>query len=377
MHLGIDSVIASYPNWRLKRIGLLTNDAAQTSTGVKSRVALLKAGFNITKLFSPEHGIDIKGADGASIEHHVDSITQLPVISLYGSQLFPKESDMEDLDILVFDIPDAGTRFYTYLWSMTYWIQTAVKYAKPVYILDRPNPLGGDLQQMAEGPYLSTSISSFIGRFNIPIKHQMTLGELAQYFNDTQHWNASLQIIPCIGWQRNMPFVTVTNASQWIPTSPALKSWNACLLYPGLCFLEATNISVARERPYSFEWIGADWMDVISVKNALSALLGEDLNLEIVDNGLRLTVLEPTSYQSVFVGMMILKIIKDLHPNQFSWSPYPTAVNPTGEKHLNLLLGVENAYALFDLPFETWLIQIQKEIRVKDWYTKAYSYLLY
>jgi uncharacterized protein YbbC (DUF1343 family) len=377
MQLGIDSIIASAPQWRHQNIGFLTNDAAKTQTGVQSRKALLDAGFNIIKLFSPEHGIDIKGADGASMEHHMDALTGLPVISLYGAQLYPSEKDIQDIDVLLFDIPDAGTRFYTYLWSMTYWIQTAAKYHKPVYILDRPNPLGGNFEQMVEGPYLSTSISSFIGRFNIPIKHQMTLGELAQYFNDTQHWNATLHVIPCVDWDRSLPFESIGKAQQWIPTSPALKTWNACLLYPGLCFLEATNISVARTSPNSFEWIGADWLDVKATKNALEILLSEDLTFELLDRGLKLSVIYPENYQSVFSGLIILKIIKDLHPQHFSWSPYPTAVNPTGEQHLSLLLGIENAYLLFDLPFETWLRQIQIALRVKDWNTKVYPYLLY
>jgi uncharacterized protein YbbC (DUF1343 family) len=377
MHLGIDSIIQSTPSWQHQNIGFLTNDAAKTHSGVQSRKALLDGGFNITKLFSPEHGIDIKGADGASMEHHIDALTGLPVISLYGAQLFPSETDIKDIDVLLFDIPDAGTRFYTYLWSMTYWIQTAAKYQKPVYILDRPNPLGGSIAQMAEGPYLSSSISSFIGRFNIPIKHQLTLGELAKYFNDTQHWNATLHVIPCVGWDRSLPFKFIDKAQQWIPTSPALKTWNACLLYPGLCFLEATNISVARNTPYSFEWIGADWMDVKATKNALEILLSEDLTFERLDSGLKISVNDPENYQSVFSGLVILKIIKDIHPHYFSWSPYPTAVNPTGENHLRLLLGIENAYQLFDLPFEIWLREVQIILRVKDWNTKVYPYLLY
>ena len=175
---GIDRILAQSPEWKTKRIGLLTNDAAKTSSGVLNRTALIEAGFNLVKLFSPEHGITATGEDGAKMDDTNDPITGLPIISLYGNKFMPTANDLEEVELMLFDIPDAGTRFYTYLWSMTYWIEAAAKFKKQVIVLDRPNPLGGDLS-MAKGPMLDDSISSFIGRFNIPIKHQCTMGELA------------------------------------------------------------------------------------------------------------------------------------------------------------------------------------------------------
>lgn len=377
MQNGVDVILAQKPSWSTQRIALLTNDAARTNNGIISRKALIENGFNIQKLFSPEHGIDTKGADGMHIDHQIDPITLLPIVSLYGKQLYPNAKDVEDIDIMLFDIPDAGTRFYTYLWSMTYWIQAAASFQKPVFILDRPNPLGGAIYSLAEGPYLSPNISSFIGRFNIPIKHQMTLGELANYFNQTLHWKANLEIIKCHHWDRSLPYSSIDLAQNWIATSPALKTWNACLLYPGLCFFEATNVSVARTSSYSFEWIGAQWLDTKKTLVALQVLLKDDLIIQLHENGLSLKVIDPNSYQSVFTGLIILKMIKDLHPAHFDWQHYPTNVNPTGENHLSLLLGIENAELLFDLPFDKWFIEIQKEIRVKNWFEKVKSYLLY
>ena len=205
LKFGVDIILLNEPVWKNERIAILTNDAARTKTGINSRLALKDAGFNLTKIFSPEHGIQTTGEDGALIHDGHDTITGLPIISLYGKKIMPSEDDLKDIDILLFDVPDAGTRFYTYLWSMTYWIEAAAKYNKQVFILDRPNPLSGN-QSMIEGPMLDETISSFIGRYNIPVKHQCTLGELALYFNTVQKWKANLQVIQCEGWNRAQLF---------------------------------------------------------------------------------------------------------------------------------------------------------------------------
>ena len=201
IQFGIDIVLKNNPDWKTKRIGMLTNDAAKTNTGILSRLALKNEGFHIVKLFSPEHGMDVKGTDGAFMKDGIDEITGLPIISLYGDKFMPSDADIADIDIMLFDIPDAGTRFYTYLWSMTYWIEAAAKYNKQVIILDRPNPLGGSFS-MCEGPMMDEQLKSFIGRFNVPIKHQCSLGELANYFNATQSWNAHLTVIKTEKCQR-------------------------------------------------------------------------------------------------------------------------------------------------------------------------------
>ena len=383
---GVDEIISKLPDWKNSRIGLLTNDAAQTNKGIKSRLALLKAGFNITTLFSPEHGIDVKGIDGAKMDNLIDPLTSLPVISLYGDKFMPNAEDVFDLDILLFDIPDAGTRFYTYLWSMTYWIEAAAKYNKKVIILDRPNPLGGDFT-FAEGPILHESVSSFIGRFSIPIKHQCSLGELARYFNSTQRWNANLEIITCKNWNRNEMFSDWN--LPWVKPSPALQNFEACILYPGLCVFEATNVSVGRGTKYSFEWIGAEWFNLPALVMVWQNMLHEDIKIEpfklplnndgvlTETKGISIKVIDPYSYHSVMTGLLLLKFVKDLHPQDFKWMPYPTQANPLGENHLSLLLGIPNAENLFDQPLQLWLQHITKLLKVESWKTQVESFLLY
>jgi uncharacterized protein YbbC (DUF1343 family) len=308
LQFGIDIIIKNEPDWKKLRIGVLTNDAAKTKTGINSRKALMDTGFNLTKLFSPEHGINAIGTDGALMNDGQDELTGLPIISLYGEKYIPTEIDVNDIDIMLFDIPDAGTRFYTYLWSMTYWIEAAAKYNKQVIILDRPNPLGGSIA-MSEGPMLDDGLSSFIGRFNVPIKHQCTLGELALYFNKTQSWNADLKVIKCEGWNRDLLFYDWN--IRWSNPSPALQNIEATVLYPGLCFFEATNISVGRGTPYSFEWIGANWFNLPAINMVCQNILAKDFKIEtlslpilldgenISTTGIRIKVIEPSNASEI------------------------------------------------------------------------------
>jgi uncharacterized protein YbbC (DUF1343 family) len=386
LQFGIDVILKDSPGWKSKRIGMLTNDAAKTKTGINSRKALKDVGFNLIKLFSPEHGINAIGTDGAFMHDGLDVLTGLPIISLYGEKYMPTASDVNDIDIMLFDIPDAGTRFYTYLWSMTYWMEAAAKYNKQVIILDRPNPLGGNMS-MSEGPMLDENLSSFIGRFNMPIKHQCTLGELAYYFNKTQSLNSNLTVVKCEGWKREQLFYDWN--IPWSNPSPALQNIEANILYPGLCFFEATNISIGRGTKYSFEWIGADWLNLPAINMVCQNILGDDFKIEtlslpinlngeiITTKGIRLKVIEPSAYDAVLNGLLLLKLVKDIHPKDFKWMPYPTNANPTGNHHLSLLLGIPNAEELFELPLQNWLQQMSILLRVDEWRTEIELCLLY
>ena len=386
LQFGIDILLQSTPSWKNKSIALLTNDAATTFLGEKSRKALLDKGFNIVKLFSPEHGIYIKGADGAKMDNEVDVITGLPVVSLYGEKFAPTENELEEIDLLLFDIPDVGVRFYTYLWSMTYWLEAAAKFKKQIVILDRPNPIGGDLK-MTEGPMMDNSIASFIGRYSMPLKHQCTLGELALYFNIKENIHAKLEVIACNNWNRDKLFYDWNKP--WVATSPALQNIEACILYPGLCLFEATNVSVGRGSNLSFEWIGANWFNLPAITMIWQNILSEDIKIEPITlkikkedldseiKGIRIKVIDPYHFNAVLNGLLLLKMIKDIHPKDFEWKPYPTNANPTGENHLSLLLGIENAESLFDLPLKDWLTHIVQSLKVTQWENEMKPFLLY
>lgn len=389
IQFGIDQIIANPPAWKNQRIGLVTNHAATTNGLVPSREALLQNGFAVQKLFSPEHGLDVQGADGHKMKDGIDTLTRLPVTSLYSDKLAPSEEDLSDIDLVIFDIPDVGSRFYTYLWTMTHVMEACAQYQKKLVILDRPNPISGNLQ-LTEGPILDESQASFIGRWPIPIRHSATLGELAAYFNHQKHIGCTLEIIPCANWERNMfqpnwgiPFVA---------TSPAIKSFEAMLLYPGLCLLEATNISEGRGTEHSFCLAGAPWMKAAAVASLLNesgmdeltatplAFTPNDQHAKYFQqkcNGIRLGIRQAAFVQPVSYGLLLIQLIRQLHPDDFAWKPYPTLVNPSGKQHLDKLLGIADSEALFDLPLHRFLAATEKITACKNWEQEIAAYLLY
>ncbi len=383
---GIDHILQQEPAWKHTSIGLVTNQAATTNTLVSSRKALLDNGFTITRLFSPEHGLDLTGPDGHAMTDGVDPLTGIPVTSLYGQKLMPSGEDLAAIDTLVFDIPDIGARFYTYLWTLSYVLEAAAKYQKPVVILDRPNPVSGNMQT-AEGPMLDKTNASFIGRWPLPVRHSCTLGELALHFNATQQLDVSIEVIQCQGWSRAMfqpdwgiPFV---------PTSPAIQSFQSMLLYPGLCLLEATNISEGRGTDKAFRVAGAPWINASALAGILHEMGLEDVAVTPVSftpvdgkykgllcHGVCFEVAVPAYFQSVANGLLLIKLIQSMYPRQFSWAPYPTHVNPSGAKHLDKLLGFSNSEMLFDLPLPAFIAAITKHTNCAGW-SGSLKHLLY
>ena len=260
MRFGIDSLCADPSLVRgVRRAGLVTNDAARLAidAGRPSREALRdtlrEAGGALVRLFGPEHGLTGTVADGASVHDGSDALTGLPVVSLYGERMRPTPQSLRDLDALFFDIPDVGARFYTYTWTLYHAIAACAHAQVPIIVLDRPNPLGGDMTA-AEGPMLDMAHRSFVGEDCIPIRHQLTLGELARLWQRERFPAASIRVVPCSGWTRVMRWSDT--GLPWIPTSPAMSSFESAETYPGLCLFEATNLSVGRGTDYPFRsWV--------------------------------------------------------------------------------------------------------------------------
>ena len=384
---GVDEIILQNPAWKTKALGLVTSDAATTNTGILSRTALLNAGFNIVLLFSPEHGISAKAPDGEAQQNGIDEITGLPIISLYGNKCMPTAQDVENIDLLLFDIPDIGARFYTYLWTLTYVLEACAINKKKCIVLDRPNPVSGNFDA-AEGPFLEEGSSSFIGRWNIPIKHSCTLGELALYFNNKKNIDASLTVVTVKNWDRD------DLATDWginfVATSPAIQNPNSMLLYPGLCLLEATNISEGRGSQYSFETAAAPWLQTNEIVSFINQSFGDEIKANTISftptsgkyantlcKGIHFEVIDPAYCKPMFFGLLLLYIIRAKHPQQFMWETYKTAVNPSGENHLDKLLGVHHAEQLFDLPLPQFVATCTKITHTPNWQEQMSPYLLY
>lgn len=348
---GIDQVLVT-PGLLCGRLGLVTNDAARPAldSRLKSRVALQRAGFKLVRLFSPEHGLGEDAADGAAVADGFDRLTGLPIVSLYGEKMRPPRETLADLDAVVFDIPDIGARFYTYIWTLSYALEACAEAGVPLVVLDRPNPLGGDLT-VAEGPILDAAkFGSFVGRAAIPIRHSLTAGELARLWNVEWKLGANLQIVPCSGWTRAMHWPET--GLPFVQTSPAIASYESALLYPGLCLFEATNLSVGRGTNFAFQIAGAPWLDAAQLverfnSRRLPGVIAEAHRFKPSlppharepCEGVRLRVTDRKRLQPVAAGLHLLAAVIQNHPGKFCWSKYPTAANPTGEGHFERLVG--------------------------------------
>ncbi|HKE55148.1 MAG TPA: exo-beta-N-acetylmuramidase NamZ domain-containing protein, partial [Pyrinomonadaceae bacterium] len=236
------------------KIGLVTNHTGRDRDGRQTIDVLNNApGVKLVALFSPEHGI--RGLADEKVSDSKDDATGLPIYSLYGDTRRPRPEQLKDLDALVFDIQDVGVRFYTYISTLGYLMEEAAKAQRPVFVLDRPNPIGG---VEVEGPTADADKLSFTSYHTIPVRHGLTMGELGQLFNQQRKIGCDLRVIKMDGWRRSMWF-DETNLT-WINPSPNMRSLTEATLYPGVGLLETTNVSVGRGTDTPFEVVGAPWI---------------------------------------------------------------------------------------------------------------------
>jgi uncharacterized protein YbbC (DUF1343 family) len=241
---------------RGKRVGLFTNHTGLSRDGQRNVDMMVAAGIKVTALFSPEHGIG-GTEDNDKIQNSKDERTGIPVYSLYlaGRRRLTPEM-LRDVDVLVFDIQDVGARFYTYSCTMRYGLEEAAKNHREFYVLDRPNPITGT---HVEGPLLDHDLESFVGCFDMPLRHGLTFGEMARMMNGELQLGLKLNVVPVQGWQRGDWFDST--GQPWINPSPNMRSLAQAAVYPGLAMLEASkNYSVGRGTDAPFEQIGADWI---------------------------------------------------------------------------------------------------------------------
>ncbi len=250
----------NYEQLQGKKVGLVTNHSAVVDGTLLIDLLHEADGVELTALFSPEHGIRGDADAGAHIEDSKDEKTGVPIYSLYGENRKPTSKMLEDVDILVFDMQDVGARFYTYISTMGYTMQAAAENDIPYIVLDRPNPLGGD---MVEGFIPELESDSFVGLYPIPVTHGMTTGELAKMIKGESYLEnlevLDLKVEKNSGWQRDMLWPDM-NLS-WIPPSPNIPDFETALIYPGACLFEATHISEGRGTKTPFILIGAPWAD--------------------------------------------------------------------------------------------------------------------
>jgi uncharacterized protein YbbC (DUF1343 family) len=311
------------------RIGLVTNQTGRDREGRQTIDVLNRAAnVKLLALFSPEHGI--RGLADEKVSDTKDEQTGLPIYSLYGESRRPKPEQLKDLDALVYDIQDVGTRFYTYSSTLGYVMEDAAKAKLPVFVLDRPNPING---LDVEGPAADADKLSFTAYHTIPVRHGMTIGELARLYNDERHLGCDLRVIKLEGWRRAMWF-DATNLT-WVNPSPNMRSQTEAALYPGIGLLETTNVSVGRGTDTPFEIVGAPWLDGQKLASYLNARRIAGVRFVPVRftprssvfkneecGGVNVIITDRSRFQSVSTGMEIAVAFHRLFPAAWKVDDY-------------------------------------------------------
>jgi uncharacterized protein YbbC (DUF1343 family) len=307
-----------------KHVGLITNQTGIDRAG-QSTIALLShaPGVNLVALFSPEHGI--AGAADAAVASSIDPTTGLQIYSLYGDTKRPTDAMLIGVDALVYDLQDAGVRFYTYITTMGYAMEAAAQHHIAFYVLDRPDPLGGE---RVEGPMLDPDRLSFTGYFPMPVIPGMTLGEMARMFNAENHIGCDLHVIGLRDWSRGEWFDET--GLKWVSPSPNLRSFQAELIYPGIEILQSAGVSVGRGTDAPFEQFGAPWIDsqqfvdeldrrkIPGVRFARAQFTpATGLHQGELCEGARIEVTDRAAFDAMRTGLEIAAALRQLYPANF------------------------------------------------------------
>lgn len=310
---------------RGRRLGLITNHTGINRRGEPTALVLKNApGVTLAALFSPEHGYEGR-LDRDKIADGRDPLTGVPIYSLYGETRKPTAASLQEIDTLVFDIQDIGARFYTYISTMGAAMQAAAEHQKRFLVLDRPNPIGGTT---VSGPLLDAGRESFTAFHSLPVRHGMTVGELARMFQKELNLPLDLEVVAMEGWRREQLFEDTGLA--WINPSPNMRNMNAALLYPGIGLLETTNLSVGRGTDTPFERLGAPWLDgrrlaaelrragiegvaflPIAFTPSASVFQGEACQ------GVQFAITDRASFDPLRLGLEIAVALRRLYPDQW------------------------------------------------------------
>ncbi len=326
--IGLEKLLER-PKWlKGRRMGLLCHQASTTSKGHHARFILKKCypeEFRI--IFCPQHGLfGDKQANMIGSEDFIDKATGLPVISLYGPRLRPEQEHLSEIDVLLVDLQDIGCRVYTYIWTVLLCMEACAKAGVEVIILDRPNPLGYEM----EGPILEKQLFSFVGLASIPMRHGLTIGELARYLLSKKGLDLSLQVVKIEGWYGDLFPETKL---PWIMPSPNIPSFWTALVYPGQVLLEGTNLSEGRGTTRPFEIFGAPYLKVQKMIKTLDSIAGvrwQEIDfIPVFDkwkgrvcHGLQIHVVDPYGYKPVFTSLAILRTVIKWH-DEFAWRQPP------------------------------------------------------
>jgi uncharacterized protein YbbC (DUF1343 family) len=317
-----------------RRVGLLVNPTA-VGPDLRHIVDLLHAmdGVDVRCLFGPEHGVRGDAQDMVGVAEARDSVTGLPMYSLYGkdeASLRPRPEMLAGLDAVVFDIQDIGSRYYTYVWTLLHMMEACAKAGVEVIVLDRPNPLGG---VDVEGGAIRPEYRSFVGRVSCPNRHGMTAGEIARMCNEVEGLSCKLTVVPMTGWQRDHDYDAT--ALPWVLPSPNMPTLDTAYVYPGMCLIEGTELSEARGTTRPFELVGAPFVSYRAARALVEALTREDLpgvRFRAVVftptyqkfagrrcGGVQLHVVSRGAFRPYATGVAVIRAFRHMFPAEFRW----------------------------------------------------------
>ncbi len=331
---GLERFLKSPPKWVANaRLGLLCNPASVDSKFIHARLRIQQRFADKLKaLYSPQHGFFaekqdnmIESADG------IDPVLNLPVYSLYGKTRKPTKSMLDPIDVLLVDLQDVGTRVYTFIYTLSYCLEAAKKLNKKVVVLDRPNPING---QTVEGNCLNPDYRSFVGRYALPMRHGLTIGELAKLFNEHYKIGCDLEIIPMNGWRRSM-FFNQTGLP-WVAPSPNLPTPVSTMVYPGQVLWEGTNVSEGRGTTLPFELFGAPYLNPAKIAarigdESIPGIVLRPVVFEPTANkwqmqpcrGFQIHITDPEQYRPYETSLRLLQAIILHHKKAFEWKQPP------------------------------------------------------
>lgn len=361
---------------RGKNVGLITNPTGVNRDLVSDIDLIAHApGVHLVALFGPEHGVRGAAQAGASVGSYRDPQTGIPVYSLYGKNREPTPQMLKGIDVLVYDIQPVGTRFYTFLYTMADAMKAAARAHIPFIVLDRPNPLGGIEVQ---GPVLEPKYASFVGQYPIALRYGMTVGELAELFNNEFHIGADLTVVKMRGWRRSMYYDDTP--LQFVMPSPNMPTLDTALVYPGFGLVEGTNVSEGRGTTRPFQMIGAPWIDAGKLAAELNAKHLPGARFLPVHftptfskyqgtlcNGIGVYVIDRQTFDPVVAGLTVIETIHELYPNDFKFK----------QAHFDALIG--NDWVRQDIERNVPVAQMRArwQARLSQFEQTRRKYLLY
>lgn len=316
-----------------QRLGLLCNPASVDARLGHARLAIHRlVGDRLAALYSPQHGFYAEKQDNMiESDNRKDPVLGLPIFSLYGETRIPTEAMLAPIDTLLVDIQDVGTRVYTFIYTLSYCMEACARMGKRVIVLDRPNPVGG---RLIEGNCLDPQYRSFVGRYPIPMRHGLTIGEIAKLFNGPFGIGCDLTVVPMQGWKREMLFEDT--GLPWVAPSPNLPTPDSALVYPGQVIWEGTNLSEGRGTTQPFELFGAPYLDPDTVLRQMDDGDLDGAVLRPVEfeptsqkwagrpcGGFQLHVIDPSSFRPYRTSLRLLQIVSSIYPDDFQWKSPP------------------------------------------------------